>query len=168
MNKFGFFLKTPNLFEFLILSMFIFIELILLNIKYYQVDSIGGIKNIEVCLFIALWFIPIATPLVERLRNLSVLIIWCVICVIWIIYTNNFVMAWLPLFVLIYSQISRLIFRAIFGYNPIQLLATTNHLFQRYSKIEKRESTKLDFQYSIIYSVTGILLSILFAYPNFR
>ncbi len=154
-------ISKPNLISVIILSLCLLIELILI-FKKQQFQEKYTLKNLEALFFVFAWFTLLTTPLVEWLRNIYVLIGWFGICIIWFFYKveNDLLTAFLPLSVLVYSQICRLIFRRIMGYHPIHLIFN-QYASHRYSAINKRKSTKIDYRYSMIYSVTGLVLTIL-------
>jgi hypothetical protein len=156
--KFGFELNKPKIEVIIILGFLLSIMIGLLVQK--SENEIW--KNLGGLYLVFSWFSLLTTPLVEWLRNIYVLIIWTLICLLYFFYKieHDFLSAILPIGVLIYSQICRYIFKIIFGYYPIHLMFNQN-AYHRYSEINKRKSTKIDYRYSIIYSVFGIVLSII-------
>jgi hypothetical protein len=164
----GFVMSKPNLISVIILSLCLFIELMLIFIKQPFQEKYA-LKNLDALFFVFAWFSLLTTPLVEWLRNIYVLIGWFCICIIWFYYKveQDMLATFLPLGVLVYSQISRLIFRRIMGYHPIHLIFN-QYASHRYSAINKRKSTKIDYRYSMIYSVMGLVLTILIGIINIK
>lgn len=119
------------------------------------------LKKIETYLFFFAWFILLITPIVERLRNIYVLICWFIFCLLWFFYKFefDFITAILPIVVLFYSQLSRFVFKQIFGYFPIHMIYN-QWATVKYSKIENRKSTRIDYLYSVIYTVLALILTI--------
>lgn len=164
----GFVTSKPNLISIIILPLCLIIEIILIfNTQQFQEKDV--LKNLDALFFVFAWFSLLTTPLVEWLRNIYVLIGWFGICIIWFYYKveQDMLTAFLPLGVLVYSQISRLIFRRIMGYHPIHLIFN-QYASHRYSAINKRKSTKIDYRYSMIYSFTGLVLTILIGIINIK
>lgn len=164
----GFVMSKPNLISVIVLSLCLFIEFMLI-FKKQQFQEKDVLKNLDALFFVFAWFSLLTTPLVEWLRNIYVLTGWFGICIIWFYYKVELDMltAFLPLGVLVYSQISRLIFRRIMGYHPIHLIFN-QYASHRYSAINKRKSTKIDYRYSMIYSITGLVLTILIGMINIK
>lgn len=112
-----------------------------------------------------LWWIPISTPLSERFRNVYFSLFWIVICLFWTIIKDDFITSILPLFIFIYTQIARLIFKYIFKIEPIPLLIYKQAM-HRFSNIENRKSSQNDFVFSmlvfIVCSIITITISILY------
>lgn len=166
LNSYGIETSKPKLIVIIVLSLCLFIELILI-VKKEQFQEISALKNMDALFFVFAWFVLLVTPLVEWLRNIYILNGWLVICLIWYYYKeqHDMLTAIIPLCVLIYSQISRLIFKMIMGYHPIHLIFS-QHAVHRYSKMNKRKSTKIDYRYSLIYSYVGLILSIVIGIIN--
>jgi hypothetical protein len=159
-NKFGLDIKRPKFLVISLLIIILSIEIGLLNNKQ-EIQDHEVWKNLDALVFVFAWFALLTTPLVEWLRNIYVLVGWLLICMLWYVYKvdQDFLTAVVPFSVLIYSQISRLIFKSIMGYHPIHLLFN-QFAVHRYSQFNKRKSTKIDYRYSMIYSVVGMVLSI--------
>lgn len=159
-NRFGFDFSKPNIFVILTLIIVVLIEIGLFYNKQ-EIQNIEILKNLDAYLFVFAWFSLLTTPLVEWLRNIYVFLGWTLICILWFLFksSQDFLTAILPFCVLIYSQISRIIFKFITGYHPIHLLFN-QYAVHRYSLLNKRKSTKIDYRYSMIYSVVGIILSL--------
>jgi hypothetical protein len=156
--KYGFELNKPKI-QVSIILIFLFIIVLGLLIQK-KGNEIW--KNLDRFFLVFSWFSLLTTPLVEWLRNIYVLIIWTLICLLYLFYKieYDFLTSILPICILIYSQICRITFKTIFGYFPIHLLF--NHNAQhRYSEINNRKSKKIDYRYSMIYSIVGIILSII-------
>lgn len=158
MRKLGFYIKQPTIVEYCSLIIIFSIEILLFNYRK-QESSYESIKILGGVIFMILWWITISTPLSERLRNIYVIAIWLIICVVWLEIKEG-PTSILPLFVLIYSQVCRLIFKTIYKYEPIPLLAHW-YPIHRFSAIEKRQSDKKDFYFSFICFIIGGSLSVL-------
>ncbi len=168
MNKLGIDKSKPNFIIVFILVIVVAIEIGLINTQENnQVNEVW--KSLDALILVVAWFALLTTPLVEFLRNIYTLITWMIICLLWYIYKEkqDFLSAILPFFVLLYSQISRLLFRSIMGYHPIHLLFN-QFAVHRYSKLNKRKSTKIDFWYSVIYSLVGIFSSTIAGIVNLK
>ena len=167
-NKFGFDLNKPSLIAISILIIILAIEIGLL-INQKEIQDIEIWKNLDTFVFVFAWFGLLTTPIVEWLRNVYVFIVWLLICTLWYFYKveQDFLSAILPFSVLIYSQICRLVFKSIMGYHPIHLLFN-QFAVHRYSKLNKRKSTKNDHRYSMLYSVVGIVLTIIVGIINLK
>lgn len=163
-NKLGFDLNKPGLIAISILIIILAIEIGLL-MNQQEIQDIEIWKNLDAFVFVFTWFGLLTTPIVEWLRNVYVFIVWLLICILWYFYKveQDFLTAILPFSVLIYSQICRLVFKSIMGYHPIHLFFN-RFAVHRYSKLNKRKSTKTDHRYSMIYAVVGIVLSIIVCY----
>jgi len=158
-SNYGIDIGKPNLMVFFILIIIVAIEI---GLVYSKQKNIGIWESLDAIIFVFAWFSLLTTPIVEWLRNIYILIGWFLICIIWYFYKvdQDFLTAILPFSVLIYSQISRLLFKSIMGYHPIHLLFH-QYAIHRYSKFNNRKSTKVDYLYSMIYSVTGLVLTII-------
>jgi hypothetical protein len=158
--KFGFELNRPKNEVFIVLGILLTI-MIALFVQKNQIQSEIS-KKISAILSVFSWFSILTTPLVEYLRNIYVMIIWTIICFLYLFYKvdEDILTAILPTCVLIYSQISRYLFKGIFGYYPIHL-TFNQYAVHRYSEINGRKSSKIDYRYSLIYTITGILLLII-------
>jgi len=122
-------------------------------------------QNIKGLTFIFLLLITFSSGILELLKNVYVFFIWFLLSLIWF-YKNlevNFYTAIIPLSLLFYSQMIRIIFRIIFNKIPIHL--TINKFTKnKYSELEKRFSDKKDFYYSVLYSILGIGIFLIFAF----
>lgn len=167
-NKFGFDLNKPSLIALSILIIIVAIEIGLL-INQQEIQDIEIWKNLDAFVFVFAWFGLLTTPIVEWLRNIYVFIGWLLICFLWFFYKveQDFLSAILPFSVLIYALICRLIFKTIMGYHPIHLLFNESAV-HRYSKLNKRKSTKIDYRYSMLYSVVGLVLTIIVGIINLK
>ncbi len=167
-NKYGLDLNRPNPRVIILLLLFLLSVLFLIYNKD-QFDYLGIWKNLDTILFLIGWFGLLTTPLVDWLRNTYVFIGWLLFCLLWFYYKSDmdFFTAILPLCVLFYSQVSRLIFRWQMGYHPVHLFFN-QYVSHRYSKLNKRNSTKIDFRYSVVYTVIGLLLSIVIGIINLK
>jgi hypothetical protein len=159
-NKYGILYKKPNILEFVSVFFFLMSIISLIFLKNHFEES-EVLKKIEAYLFIFAWFILLITPIVERLRNIYILISWFIFCLLWFFYKFefDFITAILPIIVLFYSQLSRFVFKKIFGYFPIHMIYN-QWATVKYSKIENRKSTRIDYLYSVIYTVLGLILTI--------
>ena len=161
MNSLGFFREPLKLTEILIF----FAAFFLISVNYYLIQQNSDIeiaKNINSALLVILWFIPIATPFAEKLRNIYIFSIWGMLC-IFCISVDKGLLSFLPMFSLLYSTLCRLLFKIMFKYFPIQLWGSwfaTN----RYSKIEKRFSNKKDLNFSVIIFLSGLTIPLIIAY----
>ena len=161
MNSLGFFREPLKLAEILIL----FLAFFLIGVNYYLIQqnlNFAIPKNINSTLLIILWFIPIATPFAERLRNIYIFSIWGMLCIFCILIDKG-LLSFLPMFSLLYSTSCRLIFKSIFKYFPIQLWGSW-FATDRYSKLEKRLSNKKDLNFSVIIFLSGLTIPIIIVY----
>lgn len=158
--KFGFFLKPLSLYEIISLSLIVFIEILIYYFKYIQIH-LEIINIMGSIIFIALWWVPISTPLSEKFRNIYFSLFWLVTCASYLIVQEDFTSSILPVLIFIFLQITRFVFKWIYKKEPIPLLITKfiNH---RYSKIENRKSDRIDFGYSLIVFTIGGFMPILF------
>lgn len=142
-----------------------------IGLVYEQINHIqnGVFKTFDFIIFILTWYALLTTPLADLIRNIYVLTVWIVICAFYCYYKleQDVFTALVPFGVLIYSQICRFVFKYLMGYYPIHLLFD-NLPFHRYSKINNRKSTKIDFWYTCIYAIVGILLTIIFGIMNLK
>jgi hypothetical protein len=157
----GFDTRKPSVLIVVILLIILaFIVFLMYHKKHF--DEFGDLKNIDGIFYLMISFFLLTTPLVDWMRNLTIFI--SSLFFSGLMFYNKYEMDWfmaiLPFFVLIYSLISRLIFRWIIGYHPITLLYR-GHL-KRKSHFENRKSNKADFIYSKIYFIVGVLLMCLF------
>lgn len=160
MNKkdfLGFDTRKPSaLIVVILLLILAFIVFLMYHKKHF--DEFGDLKNIDGIFYWIISFFLLSSPLVDWMRNLTIFI--SSLFFSGLMFYNKYEMDWfmaiLPFYVLIYSFISRLIFRWIIGYHPITLLYR-GHL-KRKSHFENRKSNKADFIYSKIYFIVGVLL----------
>lgn len=133
---------------------------------FYNPDNFENefTKIINTVLFMFLWWIPLSTPISEKFRNIYVFVIWIIICVLFT-QIMEYPSSILPIIILIYVHICRLIFKVIFKIEPIPLLAYW-YPIERFSKIEKRKSNKRDFYFTFIVFIIGGILSIWFTMKN--
>lgn len=159
----GFEFNIPN--PLIILSLLVILvgELGLIYEKFNQIQN-GLFQSFDVLIFLLTWYALLTTPIADLIRNIYVLFAWIAICTLYCFYKfdKDVFTAIVPFGVLIYSQICRFTFKYVMGYYPIHLLVD-NLPFHRFSKINNRKSTKVDFWYSIIYAVVGIFLTIILA-----
>jgi hypothetical protein len=158
-TKHGIDLNKPNFLVSLTLIIILVIETVLIFKKGENLRNELW-KSFDAIIFVFAYFVLLTTPIVEWLRNIYALFGWLLICVLWYLYKveQDFLTAILPFSVLIYSQVSRLLFKSIMGYHPIHLLFYRRPV-HRYSKLNNRKSTKTDYWYSIIYFVVGLVLT---------
>jgi hypothetical protein len=160
LDKLGIDVNKPNFIVLIILTIVVAIEVFLIcnNDKTHDDQEW---QNLDGYVFVFTWFGLLTTPIVEWLRNIYVFIGWIFVCSLWLLYKvdEDFLSAILPLSVLVYSQISRLIFKSLMGYHPIHLLFH-QYPVHRYSKLNKRKSTIIDYKYSMLYSIVGLVVSI--------
>ncbi|SHL56189.1 hypothetical protein [Chryseobacterium polytrichastri] len=156
--KFGFFLKPLSLYEIISLSLIVFIEILIYYFKYIQIH-LEIIKIMGSIVFMALWWVPISTPLSEKFRNIYFFLLWLAICTLWLTVQEDFTSSILPFLIFIFLQITRFIFKWIYKKEPIPLLITKS-INHRYSKLENRKSDQNDVCYSLIIFVIAGFLSI--------
>ncbi|MFP3592011.1 hypothetical protein SB689_08620 [Chryseobacterium sp. SIMBA_038] len=159
-TKFGFFLKPLSLYEIISLSLILLIEIIIYSLKFNQIH-LEIIKIMGSIIFIALWWVPISTPLSEKFRNIYFSLFWLVTCISYLIVQEDFTSSILPFLIFIFLQITRFVFKWIYKKEPIPLLITKS-INHRYSKIENRKSDRIDFGYSLIVFTIGAFMPILF------
>lgn len=153
----GFDTQKPSVLIVVILLIILaFIGFLMYNKSHF--NEFGVFKNIDLIFYWMISFFLLTSPLVDWMRNLTIFIssLFFSGLMFYNKYESDFFTAILPFYVLIYSLISRLIFRWIMGYHPITLLYR-GHL-KRQSHFENRNSNKTDFIYSKIYSIVGLLL----------
>jgi hypothetical protein len=158
--KFGFFLKSLSLYEIVLLSLIVLIEILIYYLKFNQIH-LEIIKIMDSIIFIILWWAPISTPLSEKFRNIYFSLFWLIICTLCLIVQENFIFSILPLLIFIFLQVIRFVFKRIYKIEPIPLLITKS-INHRYSKIENRKSSQYDFGYSLIIFAIGAFLPIVF------
>ena len=161
MKFLGFFREPLKLVEILILFLVVF----LIGVNYYLIQPNSNTqiaKIIDTTLLIILWFIPIATPFAERLRNIYIFSIWGIICICCMPFYKG-LSSFVPMFSLLYSTLCRLIFKTIFNYFPIQLWASW-FATDRYSNLEKRYSSKRDLNFTVILFLSGITIPPIISY----
>ena len=158
MKFLGFFREPLKLVEVLFLLLITFV--IVLDYFFIQQNSnIDVIKNIKIALLIILWFVPIATPFSEKLRNIYIFSIWGLICMFCIVADKS-ILSFLPMFSLIYSILCRLIYKSVFKVFPVQLWGSW-FASDRYSKLEQRLSNKRDLNFSVITFLSGLIIPII-------
>lgn len=167
-SRFGFDFNLPN--PLIILGLTV-VLIGAIGLVYEQINQIqnGLFKTFDVIIFMLTWYALLTTPLADLIRNIYVLIAWIAICSLYCFYKldKDVFTALVPFGVLIYSQICRFSFKYIMGYYPIHLLFD-NLPFHRFSKINNRKSTKIDFWYTCIYAFVGILLTVIFGIMNLK
>ncbi|MBL3550028.1 hypothetical protein [Chryseobacterium sp. KMC2] len=156
--KYGFFLKSLSLYEIVLPSLILLVEILIYYLKLNQIH-LEIEKVIGSITFMFLWWVPISTPLSEKFRNIYFSLFWLVICTLWLTIPGDFKMSILPLLVFTFIQIIRLIFKWVYKREPIPLLIS-KFITHRYSKIENRESDKNDIGFSILVFIIGGFLSI--------
>jgi hypothetical protein len=156
--KFGFFLKSLSLYEIVLLSLLLLIEILIYYLEFNRIH-LEIIKIIGSIIAVALWWIPISTPLSEKFRNIYFSLFWLVICMLWVIIQKDHITSILPLLAFVFVQIIRFIFKWIYKTEPIPLLISKSP-HHRYSKIENRKSNQNDFIYSLVVFLLGSFLSI--------
>lgn len=156
--KYGFFLKSLSLYEIVLPSLILLVEILIYYLKLNQIH-LEIEKVIGSITFMFLWWVPISTPLSEKFRNIYFSLFWLVICTLWLTIPGDFKMSILPLLVFTFIQIIRLIFKWVYKREPIPLLIS-KFITLRYSKIENRESDKNDIGFSILVFIIGGFLSI--------
>ena len=164
----GFEFNLPNPLIILGLLVVLVGEIGLVYEKIYQIQD-GLFQSFDVMIFLLTWYALLTTPLADLIRNIYVLFAWIVICTLYCLYKfdKDVFTAIVPFGVLFYSQICRFTFKCVMGYYPIHLLFD-NLPFHRFSKINNRKSTKVDFWYSSIYAFVGILLTVIFGMMNLK
>lgn len=155
----GFDTQKPSvLIVVILLIILLFIGFLMYNKSHFS--EFGDLKKIDGIFYLMISFFLLTTPLVDWMRNLTIFV--SSLFFSGLMFYNKYEMDWflaiLPFYVLIYSLISRLIFRWFMGYHPITLLYR-GHI-ERQSHFENRKSNKTDFIYSKIYSIVGVLLMI--------
>ena len=130
-------------------------------VYYFKSKNIHleSVKSIDSILFIILWWMPITTPLSEKLRNIFITLFWAIICMFWFLIKEDFITSILPFVIFIFTQVARLIFKWIFKIEPIPLLVTRFEI-HRQCKIENRKSNRKDFYFTLIVFALGAILSI--------
>ncbi|POY39853.1 hypothetical protein C3L50_08460 [Flavobacterium alvei] len=112
--------------------------------------------------FVLIWWLPLTIGIANLYRNIYFSLFWLLICMVWFILKEDFITSILPLTILIYLHLVRLFFRYIFKYEPVFLMVS-KFSYTRYSKIERRESTKTDFIFTMLTFLFGAIISILIA-----
>lgn len=158
MKFLGFFREPLKRAEVLLLILIIF------GMGFYyflnqQKSCVDIAKNIKITLLITLWFIPIATPFSEKLRNIYMFSIWGLICIFCIVVDKS-ILSFLPMFSLVYSILCRLIYKSVFNVFPVQLWGSW-FASNRYSKLEQRLSNKRDLNFSVITFLSGLIIPII-------
>ncbi|WP_160318001.1 hypothetical protein [Chryseobacterium sp. ERMR1:04] len=133
-------------------------EILIHYLKFNQIH-LEIIKIMGSVIFIALWWLPISTPLSEKFRNIYFSLLWLAICTLWLTVQEDFTSSILPFLIFIFLQITRFIFKWIYKKEPIPLLIAKS-LNHRYSKLENRKSDQNDVGYSLIIFAIGGSLSI--------
>jgi hypothetical protein len=153
----GFDTRKPSV---LIVVTLLLILALIVFLMYHKkhFSEFGDLKNIDGIFYLMISFFLLTTPLVDWMRNLTIFV--SSLFFSGLMFYNKYEMDWfmaiLPFYVLIYSLISRLIFRWIMGFHPITLLYK-GHI-ERKSFFENRNSNKTDFIYSKMYLIVGFLL----------
>ncbi|WP_353147725.1 hypothetical protein [Chryseobacterium sp.] len=156
--KFGFFLKSLNLYEIVSLSLIVLVEILIYYLKINQI-LLEAQKIISSIILIILWWVPISTPLSEKFRNIYFSLLWLIICTLWLIIQEDFITSILPILIFIFIQIIRSAFKWIYKIEPIPLIISKSAI-HRYSKVENRKSNLNDFGYSLTVFFICAFLSI--------
>jgi hypothetical protein len=156
--NFGFFLKPLSVSELVFISLILFMESFVYYFKSKNIH-LESVKIIDSIIFMILWWIPITTPLSEKLRNIYITSFWIIICAFWFLIKEDFITSILPIVIFIFTQVARLIFKWIFKIEPIPLFAYRYEI-HRHSKIENRKSNSKDFHFTLIVFALGAFLSI--------
>lgn len=160
-EKFGVYKSKPSKVVTLVLTLLVILEvgLIWSTTKSSKIELWNYVDGI---VFVFIWIIPLTTPVVSQLRNVFVLLSWILICGLWFAYKveQDILTAIAPFTVLIYSQLSRLLFRYTIGYHPIHLYFLHSAI-HRYSEIDMRKSTKVDYRYSVTYYIIALILIVI-------
>lgn len=158
--------KPSALIVVILLLILAFIVFLMYHKKHF--DEFGDLKKIDGIFYLMISFFLLSSPLVDWMRNLTIFI--SSLFFSGLMFYNKYEMDWfmaiLPFYVLIYSLISRLIFRWMMGYHPITLLYR-GHL-KRKSHFENRKSNKADFIYSKIYFIVGALMMIVIGMIHYK
>jgi hypothetical protein len=152
-NFFDIRFSKPNKLLLMLIS-----SLVILNLyKINEPISLSLDKNIDAITFVFLLLITFSSPILDLLKNVFILTIWFSLCFIWYYdkSKSDFSTAILPISMLAYSQLTRIIFTISFGYQPIHLIIN-KYTKNKFSKSENRLSNSKDFYYSIIYSILGV------------
>jgi hypothetical protein len=163
--NFGFYLKRLSAFEIILVFLLLIFEF---NIWYLKSNTIGKdfLMNLDSITFVSLWGIPLFFSLSNNFRNIIFSLLWFLMCLIWLILKEDFITSILPLTIFVYLNLARFIFKAIFKYEPIFMIPSKFGPYYGYNKIEKRESNRVDFIFSMLAFTFGAILSILI--PNLK
>ena len=162
--NFGFYKKKLSTLETTSLLTLLLIEIIFIFFKKQNIET-ETLKIIRIIIFMLIWWIPLGFGIANNFRNIYFSIIWLLICLIWVKIPSDNAMSYLPMMIYIWMNLTRIIFKHLFKYEPIFMLMSK---FPHYTfnKLEKRESNKTDFIFTLIVFIIGGILSIILPIVN--
>lgn len=157
--KFGFYKQKLSILNILLLSVIILIECTLLYLKFNKAENETA-KTAGIIIFVTIWWLPLGFGFANHYRNIYFNLIWLLICIIWLNIHTDWVTSILPLYIFLYLNFTRLLFKYIFKYEPIFILVSKFPHYS-YNRIESREPNIKDYVFSLLVLIIGAISSIL-------
>lgn len=162
--NFGFYKKKLSNSEITALLILILTEIVLIFFKQQNIET-ETVKIISIIIFMLIWWIPLGLGIANNFRNTYFSVFWLLICLIWVKIPSDNVMSFLPIIIYIWMNLTRIIFKHFFKYEPIFMLMSKFPHYE-FNKIEKRDSNKTDFIFTLIVFLIGGILSIILSIMN--
>lgn len=156
-KKTGFYYSSLNFWQSaLFIIIFILEATLLLSENFVPSQTLTILK---ISLLLTLWWIPLVSGLANIFRNIYCIILWVIACILWIFvdFIPNFKV--IPIITLGYIILMRFIFKAIYNKEPI-FVVVARFDTSSFSKIENRVSSRIDFIFSMLTLIFGVVISI--------
>ena len=158
--KFGFYTERLSSLKMTLLFTLIIIEIILIFLKQRNIET-ETVKIIRTIIFMLIWWVPLGSGIANNFRNIYFNFVWLLICLFWVKIPSDFAMFFLPILIYIWMNLTRILFKYFFKYEPIFMLMSDLPPHYEFNKLEKRKSNKTDFIFSLSVFLIGLIFLIL-------